>query len=151
MSIALTLAALNYLPFKVVDIHNAYIAAPVTEKIWTVIGQEFGEYAGRKAIVVRELCGLKSAGSDFRNYLADCVHHLGLLPCPSDLDLCMKPVLRSEDGFNYYAYVLIYFYCVMVIHNDADSVLRQIYKYFKLNPSSIGDPDIYMRDKLKKM
>ena len=31
--IALTLAALNYLPIKVGDIHNAYITAPVTEKI----------------------------------------------------------------------------------------------------------------------
>ena len=39
----------------------------------------------------------------------------------------------------------------MVIHHDADIVLWRIYKYFKLNPSSIGDPDIYLGDKLKKM
>ena len=39
VGIYLTLAALNYLPVKVADIQNAYITAPVTEKIWTVIGQ----------------------------------------------------------------------------------------------------------------
>ena len=39
----------------------------------------------------------------------------------------------------------------MVIHNYLESVLWQIDKYFKLNPSSIGDPDIYLGAKLKKM
>ena len=38
LRIALTLDALNYLPAKVVDIQNAYIIAPVTDKIWTVLG-----------------------------------------------------------------------------------------------------------------
>ena len=51
----------------------------------------------------------------------------------------MKPMLRSDDGFNYYAYALIYVENVMVIHNDADSVLRIIYNYFKLKPNSIVD------------
>ena len=37
----------------------------MTENIWTVLGQEFGEDAGRKAIVVRNPYGLKSAGDDF--------------------------------------------------------------------------------------
>ena len=40
---------------------------------------------------------------------------------------------------------------MMVIHNNTESVLRQIDKYFKLNPSSIGNPDIYLGYKLKKM
>ena len=39
----------------------------------------------------------------------------------------------------------------MVIHHDADSVLRQINKYFKLKPSSIGYPEIYLGANLKKM
>ena len=39
----------------------------------------------------------------------------------------------------------------MVIHPDVESVLRRIDKYFNLNPSLIGDPDIYLGAKLKKM
>ena len=39
----------------------------------------------------------------------------------------------------------------MVIYHDTETVLRRIDKYFKLKPSSIGDPDIYLGAKLKKM
>ena len=39
----------------------------------------------------------------------------------------------------------------MVIHHDTESVLRQIDKYFKLKPSLIGDPDIYLEAKLSNM
>ena len=60
-------------------------------------------------------------------------------------------MVRPEYGFDYYAYVLIYVDCVMVIHNDAESVLRQIDKYFKLNTSSIGNPDIYLGSKLNNI
>ena len=108
LRITLTLAALNDLPVKVLDIHNAYITAPVTEKVWTVLGQEFGEDAGRKTIVVHARYGLKSAGAVFRNYLVDCMHHLGFFPCHVDLYLWMEAMVRPEDGFDYYAYVLIY-------------------------------------------
>ena len=69
--IALELSALNDLPVKVADIQNAYITAPVTEKIYTVPGQEFGEYAVRKDIVVCALYALNSSGADFWNHLTD--------------------------------------------------------------------------------
>ena len=74
-----------------------------------------------------------------------------VLPFPVDLDICMKPMVRPNGGFNYYAYVLIYLDGMMVIHHDAENVLRIIYKYIKLKPSSIGDPDIYLCSKLKIM
>ena len=56
-----------------------------------------------------------------------------------------------DDGFDYYAYVRIYVENVIVIHHDADNVLWRKYKYFKLKPSSIGDPGIYFGTKLNKM
>ena len=40
--IALTLTALNDLEVKCGYVLNAYIAAPVTEKIWTYLGPEHG-------------------------------------------------------------------------------------------------------------
>ena len=63
--LALTIAALNDLEVKVGDVLNAYITAPVKEKVWTVLGPEFGPDAGRSAIIVRALYGLKSAGAAF--------------------------------------------------------------------------------------
>ena len=38
--IALMIAALNYLEVKLADILNAYVQAPVTEKVWTSLGPE---------------------------------------------------------------------------------------------------------------
>ena len=61
----LTLTTLNYFPVKVADIQNDYITTPITEKIWTVLGPEFGKDYGREAIVVRALYGLKSSGAKF--------------------------------------------------------------------------------------
>ena len=76
--IALTLAALNDLEVKTADIENAYLTAPVGEKIYCKLGPEFGDDAGKLAIIVRALYGLKSAGASFRNHLADCMRHLGM-------------------------------------------------------------------------
>ena len=136
---------------KVLGIQNAYIITPVKESISIVPGSEFGEDYDSKAILVCALYGLKSSGYVFMNHIADCMHHLGFLPFPADLYLWMKHMVRPEDGFHYYDYVLIYVDDVIVIHHETESILRRIYKYFKLNPSSVSEPEIYLGDKLKKM
>ena len=111
------------------DIENAYITAPCTEKIWTVLGPEFGSDAGKTAIVVRALYGLKSAGASFRNHLADCMTHLCFTPCLADPDLWMRPEVHPPDGVSYYAYVLLYIDDVLVIHHDATDVLLHLHKF----------------------
>jgi hypothetical protein len=45
--IALTLAALSDLDVTMGDIENAYLTDPITEKVWTVLGTEFGEDADK--------------------------------------------------------------------------------------------------------
>ena len=90
-------------------------------------------------------------GAAFRNHLADCMNHLGFLPCLSDLYLWMNPMVRNDYGFNYYAYVLIYADDVMVIHHDTEGVIRRIDKHFKLKSSSIGGPDIYLGARVNKL
>ena len=75
--IALTKAALNGLEVKTSDIENAYLTAPTTEKLYIVLGEEFGADQGKTAIIVRALYGTKSAGAAFRNHLADCMLHMG--------------------------------------------------------------------------
>jgi hypothetical protein len=49
VSIALTVVALNDLDVMMGDIENAYLTALITEKVWTVLGPEFGEDAGKRA------------------------------------------------------------------------------------------------------
>ena len=68
----------------------------------------------QECLVVGPLCDMGLP----RFQQAVCMNHLGFLPCPAGLDLWMKPMVRPEDVFDYYAYVLIYAGDVMVIHND---------------------------------
>ena len=110
------MAALNDLEVKTTDIMNAYLTAPVTEKIWTWLGPEFGSDAGKKALVVRALYGLKSAGAAFRNHLADCMDFLGYTSCKADPDVWLKAETKTSDGSKYYSYILLYVDDVLCIH-----------------------------------
>jgi hypothetical protein len=88
--IALNLSALNDVDVKMADIENAYLTAPLTEKVWTVLGPEFGDDDGKRALIVRSLYDLKSAGMELSNHLAECMKHLGWNSCRADRDLWMK-------------------------------------------------------------
>ena len=147
--IALTIAALNGLQVKCGDVMNAYIQAPVTEKIWTTLGSEFGEDAGKMAIIIRAIYGLKSSGAAFRKHLGECMRGLDYKPCLADPDLWMKAQARA-DGTSYYSYILCYVDDVLVVHDDAQPVLDRIDKFMKLKPGS-SDPDMYLGAKLKKV
>jgi hypothetical protein len=66
LCLALTIASLNDLKVKVGDVLNAYITAPIKEKVWTVLEPEFGHDAGKSAVIVHALYQLKSAGAAFQ-------------------------------------------------------------------------------------
>jgi hypothetical protein len=130
--IAINLAALNDLDFKMADIENTYLTAPITEKVWTMIGPEFGDDAGKRALIVRSLYGLKSAGAAFRNNLAGCMKNLGWHPCRADMDFWMKAETRPDDGVLYWAYILIYVDDILCLHHDPGSPLAKLDEYFKM-------------------
>jgi Reverse transcriptase (RNA-dependent DNA polymerase) len=131
--IALTIAALNDLEVKTSDIKNAYLTAPCEEKIYSTLGQEFGPDAGKKAIIVHVLYGLKSAGASFRRQISDCMRTLGYERCKADPDLWYKPMVHPDDKFEYYAYVLLFVDNCLEIHHDATSALTEIDNTFPRN------------------
>jgi hypothetical protein len=147
--IALSMAALNDLHVKVGDILNAYITAPITEKVWTVLGPEFGIDAGKSAIIVRPLYGSKSAGAAFCVHLASFMRQMGYTSCKADPDLWYKAETRPADSFRYYAYILCYVDDILCVHHDPMSVLNLINGYMLVKPLLIGDPYIYLGAKLK--
>ena len=148
--IALMLAALNDLQVKAGDVLNAYITAPCKEKVWTVLGPEFGSEAGKGAIIVRALYGLKSAGAAFRAHLASFMRQMNYTSCKADPDLWYKAETRPNDDTRYYAYILVYVDDILCIHHDAMSVLDRINECLPLKPQSMGDPDIYLGAKLRE-
>jgi hypothetical protein len=147
--VALTLAALNDVDVKMADIENAYLTAPITEKVWTVLGSEFGDDAGNRALIVRALYGFKSAGAAFRNHLAEFMNHLGWHPFRAEGDLWMKAETRPDDGVLYWAYILIYVDAILCVHNDLGAPLAKLDEYFKMKEGSIQVPTFYLGSKLK--
>jgi hypothetical protein len=141
---------LNNVDVKMADIENAYLAAPITEKVWTVLGPEFGYDAGKPALIVRALYGLKSAGVAFRNHLSECMKNLGWNPCRADRDLWMKAETRPDDGVLYWAYILIYVDDILCVHHDPSAPLEKLDEYFKMKGGSIKVPTFYLGAKLKK-
>jgi hypothetical protein len=47
--------ALNDLDVSMADIENTYLTAPLTKKVWTVLGTEFGNDYGKRGLIVRAL------------------------------------------------------------------------------------------------
>ena len=75
--ITLLLAVLNDLDIKVGDVLNAYITAPLNEKIWTVLG-------------LCALYGLKTASGAFHTHLTACMQEIGFKSCLVNPDLWYK-------------------------------------------------------------
>jgi hypothetical protein len=138
--VALTLDALNDVDVKMADIENACLPAPITEKVWTVLGPEFVDDTGKRALLVRDLYGLKSAGEAFRNHLAECMNHLGWNPCCADRDLWMKDETRLDDGVLYWAYILIYVDDILCVNHEPGAPLEKLDEYLKMKEGSIQVP-----------
>ena len=145
------LAALNNMEIKTSDTQNSYLNDPCSEKIWTTLGSEFGpDLACKKALVVRALYGLKSAGSSFINNPAECMRNIGYSSFLADPDLWFKEEKRPSDGAKYYAYFLLYVDDCLVIHHAVDTALRELDHFFKMKSGSIGDTNMYLGAKLRK-
>ncbi len=78
------------------------------------------------------------------------MRQMGYTSCKADPDLRWKAVTRPEDNVHYYAYILCYVDDILCIHHDPVSVMSEISSYLPLTPSSVGNPDIYLRAKLKQ-
>ena len=85
----------------------------IIEKVWTVLGPEFGTDTGKSAIIVRALYGLKSAGAAFRAHLASFMRQMGYTSCKADPDLWYKAETRPANSFGimptYFAMLMTFY------------------------------------------
>jgi hypothetical protein len=93
------MATLHDLEDKAADVENGYMTVPTIENDWTICGPEFGNDAGKRAIIVRALYESKGIGASYCNHIADCMGHLGYESCKADPDLWMMTSTR-DDVFN---------------------------------------------------
>jgi hypothetical protein len=96
-------AALNDLSILGADVQNAYINAKTSEKVYTTAGPKFGSDAGRPAIIMRALYGLKSSGARWRDHLAAILMQAGFKNSKVDPDVWMRKA-HKPNGFTYWEY-----------------------------------------------
>ena len=65
------------------------------------------------------------------------------------MKVCTRDTRNGPE--KYYSYIVIYVDDILCIHDDPDSILTQIDKYFLLKPDSVGELDVYLGAKLKLM
>ncbi len=96
---------------------------------------------------------MKSASAAFRSHLADCMRQLEYKSNKANPDLWVKVCTQQtkRGPKKYHSYILIYVDDILCIHDDPDSVLTQINKYFLLKPDTVFEPDVYLGATLKLM
>jgi hypothetical protein len=120
------------------------------EKVWTLLGPEFGDYVGKRALSVWALYGLESVGAAFRNHISECMKHLGWKPYHVDHYMWMKAEICLDGGMLYWAYMFIYVYDILCMYHDYGMPLDKLDEYFKRKEGSIQVPTFYFGAKLKK-
>ena len=119
-----SMVALHDLEVKAVKVLNVYMMAPNCEKIWTVLGSEFGDNFWQSVVIVKELYGLQSEGASFRAHLAQCMQ--ACHSCNAGPNLWMKALCRPEETLEYCSYILCYVDDILFIHQDPDDVLNKL-------------------------
>ena len=150
--IAFTYAAMMGLPVMAGDIRNAYLQAPTSEKHYIVCGPEFGiENAGKRALIKRAIYGGRVAGRDFWLHLRGCMVELGFESSKGDPDVWYRPATK-KDGTEYMEYVLLYVDDVLVVSENARSVIvDEIGRLWKMKESSIEKPSLYLGGKCREV
>jgi Reverse transcriptase (RNA-dependent DNA polymerase) len=83
--IAFLIAALNDLDIMAADIQGAYLNAPCGEKVYMILGPEFGNNnKGKIGIIVKALYGLKTSAYAWRTHLAETLQELQFEMCAAD-------------------------------------------------------------------
>jgi hypothetical protein len=142
-------AALNGLDILGADVQNAYINAKTNEKVYTTTGPEFGSNAGRPAIIVRALYGLKSSGARWRDHLANILKQLGFKSSLADPDVWMRKAMKP-GGFEYWEYALCYVDDILVVSHNPREVIDHIGQHAVFKADSLQAPTMYLGANISK-
>ena len=85
--IAMFLGMLNGMKILAADISSAYLMADTREHMYTRLGPEFGEWAGKRAIIKKALYGLIGSCAQFHRHLCIGLDRIGFKPSKADPDL----------------------------------------------------------------
>jgi hypothetical protein len=142
--LAFLIAALNNLEVFSFNVGNAYLNAKTSEKVYMIAGPEFGDDAGKIAIIVRALYGLKTSGAAWHSHFVPALWEIGFMLSKADADMWMKPGIK-KDGTKYWQYILVHVndgLCVMEDPTELIGTLHEAPFYFKMK--DVRAPKTYL-------
>ncbi len=135
--IVFLIAILQGLKIVAGDISSAYLQSFTVEKIYTILGEEFGPMAGQKVMVVRALYGLKLSGAMWHQKLADSLRQMGFTPSKAHYDLWM----RAKVGYNEYVAVIVD--DLLVFSKEPQDVIEPLTDVYGFELKGVGQPEYY--------
>ena len=126
----------NNLKVLTADIGNAYLYANTKEKVYTVLGPEYGNLGNKTLLFVKSLYGLKTSGARFHEHLSDTLKKLAFKPSKADADLWIK------DCGTHYEYIARYVDDILVFSKNPQKILTDMSKIYTLQ--AIGVPEYYL-------
>ncbi len=135
--IVFLIALLHDLKIVAGDISSAYLQSFTVEKIYTVLGEEFGPMAGMKVIVIRALYGLKLSGAMWHQKLADSLHAMGFEPSKAHYDLWMR---QRKD---HYEYVAVLVDDLLVFSKKPGEIIEPLKAVNGYELKGVGQPEYY--------
>ena len=147
--LAFLAAALNDIKILAGDIQNAYLNAPIHERVYIICGSEFVSEANIPALIVNALYGLNSRGARFRDHLAKFLRDMVFKSCLVDADVWMMDNTKP-DGFKYWEYCLCYVDDVLVISHAPQKFMDGLSKHYTLKAGSVQEPELYLGARISK-
>ena len=127
------MTALNKVEVLVADIFvNVYLNADCCEKVYTIVGPEYGSRARKNIVITQALYGLICSDTLWRANVASTMIELNFTPCQADPDTWIQPAV-NPDGMKYYEYVLIYVDDNLVISHRARTIIDSLFAFYCLN------------------
>lgn len=142
--LAFLIAILMDLNIVAADIGSAYIQALTIEKIFCIPGQEFGEMAGIKVIIVKALYGLKLSSAMWHQMLSDTLREMGFVRSKADYDLWMR---KREDHYEYIAVIVD---DLLIFSKNPEEIIEPLQEIYGFELKGVGEPEYYSGADVKK-
>ena len=141
--IAFMYVAMLDLDIRMADVGNAYLYAPMNERLYTICGPEFGEDEGKVTVIVHALYGLKGSGAAYRSFFAQTLRDMGFESCLADPDVWLGAATKA-NGTEYYEYILVYVDDLLVISEKPVDILETLKSDYSYKLKGEEEPKRYL-------
>lgn len=140
MQLAFLIAALNDIDTLSCNLQGACLSAKCREKIWLEGGLKCREGAGKARVVMRTLCGLKSAGASWKSELAPLLVNLGCTPMKADPDVWIRKAARP-GGYERYEMLFARADDILSLSHQTKEAINEIDKFYMVKEGGVKEPD----------